>query len=221
VELNTSTLVSRSSFELTHLQSKYIYTCIYIYRYRYINPHTPCSPSNSRTPCIWFLQLAFNTRPVTSAWPPTWRRAAAGATLSNGRTQFWPPREGERERERSFSHFCSGFQMLRRYRPAQTRVVGLQLPRRGEIDFPPAPRFMQQRASGSFFLESFLWSFTQAKGTCEDYNPFLSEGTRTPYNQSSPGPTSASVTEDHTVTKGKLLRVKVHLKPPAGRNGRK
>lgn len=108
VELNTSTLVSRSSFELTHLQ-----TCL---------QHKTCDlclTSNLTTGCGWCNTL---------------QRCSDGI---------------DRHRQEWLDYNCP----------------------------------------------------EEAKGTCEDYNPFLSEGTGTPYNQSSPGPTSASVTEDHTVTK--------------------
>lgn len=55
----------------------------------------------------------------------------------------------------------------------------------------------------SFLLESLLWAFTQAKGTCEDYNPVLPEGSMGSFNNSSPGPTpSAAVLEDQPVTRG-------------------
>ncbi|XP_054455107.1 plexin domain-containing protein 1-like isoform X2 [Anoplopoma fimbria] len=42
----------------------------------------------------------------------------------------------------------------------------------------------------------------EAKGTCEDYNPVLPEGSMSSYNQSSPGPTpSSAVIEEQPVTK--------------------
>ncbi|XP_041818868.1 plexin domain-containing protein 1-like isoform X1 [Chelmon rostratus] len=43
----------------------------------------------------------------------------------------------------------------------------------------------------------------QAKGTCEDYNPILPEGSMSSFNNSSPGPTpSSAVPDDQPVTRG-------------------
>uniref|UniRef100_A0A4W6CI72 Plexin domain containing 1 n=1 Tax=Lates calcarifer TaxID=8187 RepID=A0A4W6CI72_LATCA len=45
----------------------------------------------------------------------------------------------------------------------------------------------------------------EAKGTCEDYNPVLPEGSMSSFNHSSPGPTpSSTVLEDQPVTRGEF-----------------
>jgi len=45
---------------------------------------------------------------------------------------------------------------------------------------------------------------TQAKGTCEDYNPVLPEGSMSSFNHSSPGPTPLAELEDQPVTRGEF-----------------
>lgn len=102
--------------------------------------------------------------------------------------------------------FHAEFQMFGWYRPASTRVVGLWLPRRGEITSHFWIYIYICWWYELVFLKSLLWAITQAKGTCEDYNTVLPEASMNSFNHSSPGPTPSSAElEDHPVTSGEFL----------------
>lgn len=126
VEIDSTKIISGSAFEFTPLPSE-LYTLTFMWQ--------PCLIVELLTPehCVWSLQLVFNTQPVTSAWHPTWQLAAAGATQFNGRMRFWKMHlEWNRGERRSLYFVFAEFQVLWWYWPAQTRVVRLQLPWRGE-----------------------------------------------------------------------------------------
>ena len=151
---------------------------------------------------VSFLQLVFNTHPVNSAWHPTWRLAAAGATRFNGRKKFWKLYLVMKHRKPgSFSfcpHWVSGALTVSTGTDKSGWII-TALKRWDTFSFHTTEKW----AAISFLLESLLWAFTQAKGTCEDYNPVLPEGSMGSFNNSSPGPTpSAAVLEDQPVTRG-------------------
>lgn len=109
----------------------------------------------------------------------------------------------KRSEPRSPYFVLAEFQVLWRYWPAQTRVVRLQLSRRGETHLTFTQRKWAAVLASS---ESFMWACAQAKGSCEDYNPVSPEGSMSSFNNTSPGPTpSTTMADGQPVTRGMFL----------------